>query len=455
MKIEYTKSKKATTIIFSEGKVNRHEGSTLTIGAGKLDEIDTRGFIRLVRKVVRVARAQEIKHVALDVKDLQLKGIDYSEEELGRILVENMILANYEFVTYKKKEKGQYEGVETVSILGASAAFKKGAKTGEVVGGEVNWCRDLANIPGGDMTPTVLAKAAKEAAKGTDIKVTILERKDVEKLKMGLILGVDKGSAEPLKFIVMEYWGAGKTSKQKPIALVGKGITFDTGGLSLKPSEAMVGMHHDMTGGATVISAITAAAKLKLKKNVVAIIPAVENAISGEAYRPGDVLKSMDGKTVEVLNTDAEGRLILADSVTYAKKYKPSIIIDVATLTGAALVALGTHASAILTRQETLEKKLRDLGEVSGDYVWPLPLWDEYTSYTKGQIADLANIPREQARFGGTINGGMFIAQFVEKNQPWVHIDIAPRMEATSQDNLTKGATGEPVRLLVRLIETN
>jgi leucyl aminopeptidase len=212
-------------------------------------------------------------------------------------------------------------------------------------------------------------------------------------------------------------------------------------------------MHLDMSGGAAVIGAIVAAARLKLRCNVVALIPTAENAISDRSMRAGDIITSMSGQTVEILHTDAEGRLILADAYTFSERYKPTQIIDVATLTGASLVALGQHASAILTKDDTLAKTLTDLGEVTGDYVWPLPLWDEYQQYLKSSRADVSNIATSFAKWGGCIEGATFLSFFAPKQTPWAHIDIAPRMDSIPSDKLAKGATGEPVRLLVRFLE--
>jgi leucyl aminopeptidase len=233
---------------------------------------------------------------------------------------------------------------------------------------------------------------------------------------------------------------------------VGKGITFDTGGLQVKPGMSMYEMHMDMSGGAAVIAAIGAVAKLGLKKNIVGLIPAAENAVSDESIRPGDVLTMMSGLTVDVLHTDAEGRLVLADALHYARKYNPKLIVDVATLTGAALVAVGQHAHVIMTKSRKLEDTFRELGEESGDYVFPLPLWSEYKAYTKGVHGDIANVPSGDSRYGGSINGGIFLSHFT-KGMKWVHIDMAPRMTAHASDKLTKGAAGEPVRLLVKIAE--
>ncbi|MEK7086441.1 MAG: leucyl aminopeptidase, partial [Patescibacteria group bacterium] len=234
-----------------------------------------------------------------------------------------------------------------------------------------------------------------------------------------------------------------------------KGVTFDSGGLNLKSSNSIYEMHMDMSGAASVIHAVALAARLKLKQHVIGLLPAVENMPGNNAVRPGDVLKSLSGKTIEVLDTDAEGRLILADALTYAKRFKPSVVIDIATLTGAAVSALGLYASAVLTRDDALAEQLSLDGEASGDYVWRLPLWDEYEDRVKGEFADMKNVPGgSTSRYGGAIDGGMFLWQFAkELDCPWAHIDMAPRMTSAPGDELAKGAAGAPVRLLVRFIE--
>jgi leucyl aminopeptidase len=305
--------------------------------------------------------------------------------------------------------------------------------------------------------------------KGLPVTVTTLTTAQMEKLGMGALLGVGKGSTFPPTFTIMEYKGlpAGRqgadrnssTSKSSgrggPIVLAGKGITFDSGGLNLKPSNSIYEMHMDMSGAASVIHTVALAARLKLKKHVIALIPAAENMPGNEAYRPGDILKSMSGKTIEVLNTDAEGRLVLADAITYAKRLKPSVVLDVATLTGAALSALGLYASGLMSRDEKLSAQLQKLGEESGDYVWPLPLWDEYEASLQGTFADLTNIGNGPGgRYGGAIEGGMFLWQFAkELDCPWAHIDIAPRMTSVAGEELAKGAAGAPVRLLLKFVE--
>lgn len=456
MKFIYTEPKNgALQIDLIEGEKTRfvedQKGNqTLKLGIGKSSEMNNRKLITAIRKSIRIAREHAVSSVTLSLSDFRFDGTrDMSDIELGRLVAENSVLANYEFTKYKSPSA--YSGVETIYITQASKEFADGVKIGHVVGEETNYARTLANTPGGDMTPETLAAAAKAQVKGTTAKVTVIDLKGITKLKMGMVLGVAKGAEADPRFIIVEYWGTAKN--EKPVVLVGKGVTFDSGGLDIKPADGMLGMHHDMSGGGAVIAAVAIAAKLKLKKNVVALVPAVENAVSGNAYRPGDILTALDGTTVEVLNTDAEGRLILGDALVYAERYNPRLTIDVATLTGAAEVALGNRASAIFTRNSELENDMRRLGEKSGDYVWPLPLWKEYEADIKGTHADLSNIPSQNSRKGGSITAATFLAHFARNLGRWVHIDMAPRDTAIPEDSLAKGSTGAPVRLLVRVIE--
>jgi leucyl aminopeptidase len=418
------------------------------LGIGKKSDVNRRKFILQSRKIIDLAKQNKITKLAINFSDFIVRHLQMSNSEIAEILAVNFEMANFEFVQYKTLPEEGGSFVEELIVISRDNAVKKGFRKGQLVGEGVNKCRVLANTPGGVMTPGTLAKQAKEAAKKTGVKVKVLGAKEIGKLKMGGVLGVSSGSEEEPTFIVLEYFAS---SKDKPVVLIGKGVTFDSGGLNLKPSDSIYGMHTDMTGGASVLAAIITAAKLKLKKNIVGLIPAVENMPSGSSYRPGDILHTMSGKTIEVMNTDAEGRIILADALTYAKKYNPELVVDIATLTGAAMIALGQRASAIFTKSNKLEKKFRDMGEKSGDYVWPLPLWDEYEADIKGTFGDIANTGK--TRYGGAITAAMFLYQFA-KDYPWVHIDIAPRMTAVDDELLAKGASGAPVRLLIKLLES-
>lgn len=441
--------------------IKEGERDALELGTGDSAEMNARKFRIFCRALINAAKANKCKKIALQFYDTirLFKNLKASREELAQLAAENFEMANFDFNLFKTKPKAGWDFVEELIMYGdPSAPMSQALKKGQEIGKAVNACRVLANTPGGDITPTTLARAAKDAVKGLPVKVTTLGKKEMEKLGMGALLGVAKGSTEPPTFTIMEYpsTSSGQVlAKKKPIVLIGKGITFDSGGLNLKNSNSMYEMHMDMSGAAAVISTVALAARLKLKRHVVGLIPAAENMPGNNALRPGDILKSLSGKTIEVLDTDAEGRLILADALTYAKRFKPSAVIDVATLTGAAISALGLQASALLTRDDALAENISRAGEESGDYVWRLPLWDEYEDRVKGEFADIKNVPGgSTSRYGGAIDGGMFLWQFAkELESPWAHIDIAPRMTSAPGDELAKGAAGEPVRLLIRFIE--
>lgn len=448
-------------IVFTEEKGVRRlvrEGSIHSIEIGVTSGMTRRQFVTLCRTVITTAKQFKARKIAIEFPTTQSfwKGFEETDAtRIAEIAAMNYEMANFDFTHFKTKPKEGWNIVEEILICGGTNKdVLAAAKRGQIIGEEVNNTRSLANMPGGDMTPKGLAAASKNAVKGLPVAVSTLTKLQMEKLGMGALLGVAKGSVHPPTFTIMEYRGA--AASQKPIVLAGKGITFDSGGLNLKPSNSIYEMHMDMSGAASVIHTVALAARLKLKKNVIGLIPSAENMPGNEAYRPGDILRSMSGKTIEVLNTDAEGRLVLADALTYAKRLKPSVVIDVATLTGAALSALGLYASGVMSRDEKLAKMLQELGEESGDYVWPLPLWDEYESNLQGTFADLTNIGNgASGRYGGAIEGGMFLWQFAkELDAPWAHLDIAPRMTSAPGEELSKGAAGAPVRLLLRFIET-
>lgn len=425
----------------------------------KCDEkMNLRKLFLLIRKMVISAKSIKADKMAFDFSDFKFKGLKISDEELAELIGSQLDFANYEFVEYKSKSESTF--IKEIYITFPKdrlwGEIKKAILKGQTIAKEVNKTRSLANMPGGDMTPQILARKAKEAVKNLPVKVTVLGEKEMEKQNMRAILSVGRGSEEESKFIIMEYWGDKKKTRgeqrTKPVVLIGKGVTFDTGGINLKPSNSLLGMNMDMSGGASVIHTIALVAKMKLKKNVIGLIPSVENMASGKSYRPGDIVRSMSGKTIEILNTDAEGRVILADALTYAQKYNPEIVIDIATLTGAAIVALGERASAIFTEDDKLAKILEETGEKTGDYVWRLPMWEEYENEIKGTLGDWTNIHNKDSRYGGAIYAAIFLYQFI-KGFKWAHIDIAPRMTAMAGENLAQGALGSPVRLLYRFIE--
>jgi leucyl aminopeptidase len=451
-RIRLVEEARGTKRVVREGDI-----TWLEIGAGKGSEMNRRKFILLCRAIVRTAREFKAKKIALQFdktpqlfKNLQ----DWSPEEISVTAATAYEMANYEHNAYKTAPKAGWCEVEEIRFSGLSyKSIEEAAKRGQIIGQMVNATRELSNTPGGDMTPKILAAAAKAAVKGTSAKVSVLGRKEMEKVGMGAVLGIAKGSAEEPQFIVMEYWGGGK--KEQPVVFCGKGVTFDTGGLNIKPGEHMYEMHMDMSGGAAVMHAVVIAAKLKLKANVIALVPAVENSPGQNALRPGDILKSLSGKTIEILNTDAEGRVILADAIAYAKRYNPKIVVDVATLTGPSV--FGQQASSVMM-SDTNPKAIMemfDMAESSGDYMWPLPLWEEFDYIVKGRFGDVPNIPAEgNSRWAGVIAGGKFLEVFAKDLAcPWMHIDMGSRMTSAPNEFLAKGAAGAPVRFLLALIE--
>lgn len=402
------------------------------------------------RQVIDLARRERIGRFSLNLADFETEA-GTSRSILAESLAVQFSLANFEFSKYKTLPIGEPFFVSEIIFPLAtkeSLEIEKGLQRGLIIGEETNNCRMLCNTPGGEMTPAVLAADAVKTGKRVGFKTSILGKKEIEKLKMGGLLGVANGSVEGPKFIVMEYWGGSK--KEKPVVLVGKGITFDTGGLNVKTENYMNDMHMDMTGGAAVIHSLAALARLKTKKNFVGLVPAAENSVSSISYRPGDILKTMSGKTIEVLNTDAEGRIVLADALHYAKRYEPRLVIDVATLTGAAMRALGQRASAVFATDEKISQQLAVAGERIGDFVWPLPLWEDYEEEIKGTFGDVANLGK--TNYGGAITAAVFLWQFI-KGWSWIHLDIAPRMVAIDGEFLAKGSAGPAVALLAAFLK--
>ncbi len=476
-KPEATLDKKYTRVVITSDPASTHRfvetANGLThyrLGAGKWEEVTPRTFRTLIRCVVQSLKSHKVEYASIALnRENFLQLHQYDEAWFASTIAENLALAAYDYTVYKSKPDTKHTLKEIVILDQTSATAKVGFARGTVVGQYTNIARDIANTNGDDLTPKALAAMAKKLATGTKVTVKILGLAEIKKQKLNLVEAVGKGSHNEPQFIVMEYWGAGKLNienvklksneknskdDKRPLVLIGKGITYDTGGLNVKPSGSMHDMHMDMSGGSAVMAAIVAASTLGIKKNIIALIPAAENAISSRSMRAGDIVTSLSGITVEILHTDAEGRLVLADALTYSTRYNPCAIVDIATLTGAALVALGQHASVVMTRDQNLESTLRTLGEEAGDLVWPLPLWDEYKGSLKSARADISNIATNFARWGGAIEGGMFLDAFAPKNVPWAHLDIAPRMDSIPSDKLAKGATGEPVRLLIKWLET-
>jgi leucyl aminopeptidase len=325
------------------------------------------------------------------------------------------------------------------------APAEEGLRQGQAIAAGASFMKDLANLPSNICTPTYLAEQARVLAKEHNLGIEILERADMEKLGMNALLSVAKGSHEPPKFIVLRY--SGGKADEKPVVLVGKGITFDTGGISLKPALEMDEMKFDMSGAASVLGAMKAVADMHLPLSVIALIPATENMPGGGAIKPGDIVTSMSGQTVEILNTDAEGRLILCDALTYAERFTPACVIDVATLTGACVIALGNVATGLLANSDSLARELLNAGQEAYDRAWQLPLWEDYQELLNSNFADIANIG---GRAGGTITAACFLARFTKKLD-WAHLDIAGTAYRSGKK---KGSTGRPVPLLVHFLMT-
>jgi len=373
-------------------------------------------------------------------------------ELAGQALAEGLVLGSYRFDKYKSGND-KAPALESIALLAPDAgqvvALRRGVKLGQVLGDSANIARDLSNEPGGVCTPEHLAGEARKLAKAHGLKITVFAEKELEREKMGGILTVGRGSVNPPRLIVLEHGAPAKGARKRPtLAFVGKGITFDSGGISIKPAANMDEMKHDMSGGAAVIGALRAAALLNLPLHIVGIVAAAQNMPDGNAYMPGDIIKSAQGKTIEVLNTDAEGRIVLSDALHHATSFKPDAIIDLATLTGACVVALGEVACGVLGNDEKLIAKVRAAADATHERGWPLPLWEEHKNAIKGTVGDILNTG---GRNGGVSTAAAFLSHFVG-DTPWVHLDIAGTGWTTKETPYcAKGATGFGVRLLIEL----
>lgn len=419
----------------------------LLVGCGDRAGYKSRQITQMAGTAARFLRSKNVKTIAV---------VPRADGEAGRVaqtIIVGAVMGLFEPDKYrtKDKEERQVKSI-TVVIEGADKkTMQRGADRGLIIGESINFTRDLANEPGAYMTPTIMADRARQVAKEFGLSFDVLDQKDMEKLGMGSLLGVARGSDEPPKMIVMKYQPSRlRLRKGELLALVGKGITFDSGGISLKPGENMELMKYDMTGAATVMGTMRAIAQLKPSIAVLGVAPCSENLPSGKATKPGDVLKAMTGKTIEVINTDAEGRLVLADAIAYAKKLGATRIIDMATLTGAVSIALGDVNTAILGTDQTLIDGVIDAGREVGERFWQLPLDDDYTKQIKSDIADIKNIGGKKA---GTITAAAFLKEFAEET-PWAHLDIAGTAWGDPATAFrAKGPTGIAVRTLIEFIE--
>ncbi|HJO57508.1 MAG TPA: leucyl aminopeptidase [Nitrospinaceae bacterium] len=431
----------------------------LLVGLGKVGEITGDKLRQAAGTAARCAENEKLSTIsfyiptdnsAREIHD----GLAKSDDSFSQTVAEGSLLSLYHFEEYKEPEKDKPRRVKQITLLTAEksqvSSMRSAVARGRKLAEAVYVSRDLISHPSSTATPSYLADKARDTAKTLGMTCKILKPGDMSRLGMGALLGVAKGSHEPPAFIALEHHGGAKNDP--PVVIVGKGITFDTGGISLKPPASMDEMKMDMSGGSVAMATLFAAAALKIPTNVVGLIPASENMPSGTAIKPGDILKSMSGKTIEVLNTDAEGRLILADALTYAARYKPKAVIDLATLTGAVIVALGHQAAAILGNNDELANQLQQCGEVTGERLWPLPLWPEHEKAVKSSIADLKNIASPGVG-AGTITAAAFLKAFAGE-QPWCHLDIAGTSWSGEDKPYTpKGASGFGVRLLIRFLE--
>jgi len=416
----------------------------LVLGLGKKENFRAKEYAEAIRACINAVNGTSIKDLWITLAETAVAGRD--SEWKARHLAMSASDATYRFEQMKSaKSKRPPLAAIVLGLRGTvgKAAFESGLAQGRAIAAGTSLARDLGNLPGNVCTPTYLAQASEDMAKQHGLGIEILDRKDMERLKMGALLSVAKGSREPPKFIVLHHRGAAK--KDKPVVLIGKGVTFDTGGISIKAAGDMDEMKFDMCGAAAVIGTLRAAAELKIRLNVIGIIPTTENMPGGAASKPGDIITTMSGQTVEILNTDAEGRLILCDAMTYAERFEPSAVIDIATLTGACIIALGHVCSGLFSNSEAVADELLAAGERSWDRTWRMPLWDDYQEQLKSNFADFANIG---GRAAGSVTAACFLSRFA-KQYDWAHLDIAGVAWKSGKE---KGATGRPIPLLTNYL---
>ena len=417
----------------------------LVVGCGPMDKMTPARYHKIADAAARAVAATGARNAVWSLGEINVDGRNF--EWKSRIAVEHLSKAAYRFTAMRSANNdGPVPPPERTSIAAARGdrGAAAGIATGRAIAAGVSLARDLGNLPANVCTPSHLANKARAlAARRPKVKCKILDEARMKRLGMNALLAVARGSREPPRFIVLEYRGG--PPSRAPIVLVGKGITFDSGGISIKPGNTMDEMKFDMCGAASVIGAIETCATLDLRLNVIALAPACENLPDGNAVKPGDIVITMAGTTVEILNTDAEGRLVLCDALAYAERYKPDVVIDVATLTGACVVALGAHASGLFSNHQPLADSLLAAGEYANDRAWQMPLWDEYAESLRSNFADLANIGDRGA---GAVVAAIFLAKFASK-QRWAHLDIAG---TAWHGGKQKGATGRPVSLLCQYL---
>jgi len=435
-----------TTTIHSLGRLPATR--VVVTGLGKPEEVTQDKIRGAVAQTCRMLRQQNAESIATITQGGGITGT--TAEDSTQAIVEGALLGIYLFRQHITKE-AEHGEIKQLTIVDAEegdlTALEEGCRKGRIIAEAANLARDMANEPPNYMTPTQLAETARKVAESHGLEIEVLEREQMQEMGMGALLGVAQGSQQPPKFIILRYRGG--TSKQADVTILGKGITFDSGGISIKPSEGMGDMKADMAGGASVIGAMSAIAQLKPRINATAIVPATENLPGGRAFRPGDILTALDGKTIEIITTDAEGRLILADAIGYAKKQGTRLMVDVATLTGAMRIALGDICTGAFTNNQELVDKVIAAGARAGELIWQMPMYEQYKEQNKSTVADIKNAGN---RLAGAITAAQFLAEFAG-DTPWVHLDIAGTSMSDKEHNyLTKGATGVPVRTLVNFV---
>lgn len=436
---------KAGTCLLLHDVPNTLCDRVLLVGLGKEREFKEREYRDAVRSAIKTLNDIGSLDATLFITELPVKRRDIAWNIEQTVLM--AIDSTYRFDLLKSKQEELRRPLRKLTL---SVQRRSDLVLGEIalargiaIADGMSMAKDLGNLPGNICTPTYLADQARALAKAHALGVEIIDQKQMEKLGMGALLSVAKGSRQPAKLIVLRYDRG--PSDQKPIVLIGKGITFDAGGISIKPAAEMDEMKYDMAGAASVFGTFKALAQLKPAVNVVGIIPSSENLPDGNANKPGDIVTSMSGQTIEVLNTDAEGRLVLCDAMTYAERYEPSVVIDIATLTGACVIALGHHATGLFSNNDGLARELLDVADEAYDRVWQMPLWDDYQEQLKSNFADMANIG---GRAGGSITAACFLSRFARKYD-WAHLDIAGTAWRSGRD---KGGTGRPVPLLTHFV---
>jgi leucyl aminopeptidase len=438
---DFTGKKDESALVYPPGPAPR----LLLVGLGKPEEMSRASLRRAAAAAAKRARALGVARAAFHVAPEALGPV--SAREAGQAIAEGLAQGAWQYNEMKRSAEDQKPALAHVDVLAPAEteAVVAGHRIGAAIGAGQTLTRGIQVLPGNVCTPSYVARTAEEIAQRHGFSVTVLDKAAITREGMGALLAVAQGSAEEPRFVALEYAGA----DAPPVVLIGKGVTFDTGGISIKPAQNMEDMKYDMSGAAAVLGTFEMLGRLRPSVHVVGLIPTTENMPSGTAVKPGDVITSLSGKTIEVINTDAEGRLILCDALTYARRYQPACVLDIATLTGAVVVALGHTATGVMGTDERLIEDVRQAGERAGERVWPLPLWDEYRELMKSDIADVKN---SGGRPAGSISAGWFLREFVD-GFPWAHLDIAGTAYSDREDaTRVKGPTGVGVRLFSEFV---